>query len=167
MEKHYASESQVWLIIYKKDYCHLGLGLDEAVEEALCFGWIDSTLRSLDERCYAHRFSPRRQNSIWSVSNIKRVEKLIVEGKMTPVGMQKIEEAKANGEWGAAIRREQVDRIPADLEVALRKVDGALDAYQALPASRKKNYIYWLQTAKRAETKERRVRKIVEEVLSK
>ena len=86
---------------------------------------------------------------------------------MTPVGMQKIEEAKANGEWGAAIRREQVDRIPADLEVALRKVDGALDAYQALPASRKKNYIYWLQTAKRAETKERRVRKIVEEVLSK
>jgi len=99
------------------------------------------------------------------MSNIHRVEKLIEEDKMTDAGKQKIAEAKDNGEWDAAIRREQVEIIPAALESALRKVDGGLTAYQALPASRKKAYIYWLQSAKRDETKQRRIEKILEEVL--
>ena len=142
-----------------------GLSLEEAIEEALCFGWIDGKLKSLDEKRYRLRFSPRTAQSIWSMSNIRRVKKLIDEGRMTAAGRQKIAEAKENGEWEAAIRREQVDIIPEALESALRKIDGAITAYQALPASRKKTYIYWLQGAKREETKQSRIQKIIAEVL--
>jgi uncharacterized protein YdeI (YjbR/CyaY-like superfamily) len=166
LEVNHTTEREAWLLIYKKKYQDLGLALEEAVEEALCFGWIDGTLRTIDERCYALRFSPRTKNSIWSMSNIQRVEKLTAEGKMTDAGMLKIAEAKASGEWEAAIRREQVDNLPQDLEKALQKREGALSTYQSLPASRKKQYIYWLQSAKRAETRQRRIKKIVEEVLN-
>ena len=166
LEVNHTTEREAWLLIYKKVYRDFGLALEEAIEEALCFGWIDGTLRTIDERCYTLRFSPRTKNSIWSISNIQRVEKLAAEGKMTDAGMLKVAEAKANGEWEAAIRREQVDNIPKDLEVALRKRDGALSTYQSLPASRKKQYIYWLQSAKRAETRQKRIQKIVQEVLN-
>lgn len=170
LAEHHATEKLVWLILYKKKYHDMkyhdpGLTLDKAVEEALCFGWIDGVLDPLDERRYALRFSPRTQNSVWSVKNIQRVEKLIAEGKMTKAGMQKIEEAQQNGQWEAAIRREQVDIIPKDLEDALREIEGALSAYQVLTASRKKQYIYWLQSAKRAETRQRRIQRILKEIL--
>jgi uncharacterized protein YdeI (YjbR/CyaY-like superfamily) len=165
LEEHHATATEAWLILYKKKYRDQGLALDAATEEALCFGWIDGTLRPLDEKRYALRYSPRTSNSIWSVSNIRRVKRLIDEGKMTEAGEQKIAEAKDNGQWEAAIRREQVDQIPADLENALRKTADALPAYRALPDSRKKQYIYWLQSAKREETKQKRIQKIVEEVL--
>jgi uncharacterized protein YdeI (YjbR/CyaY-like superfamily) len=165
LKNYHSTEPEAWLIVYKKKYEEQGLKLDEAIEEALCFGWIDGKLKSLDRKRYMLRFSPRTATSIWAVSNIKRVEKLIAEGKMAEAGYRKIAEAKANGEWDAAIRREQVDIIPKDLESALRKVDGAITAYQLLPNSQKKRYIYWLQSAKREETKQRRIQKIVDEVL--
>ena len=165
MEKNHAAEKEAWLILYKVKYRHLGLTLDEAVEEALCFGWIDGTLRSVDEKRYSLRYTPRRPNSIWSMRNIGRAERLIAEGKMTDAGMLKIAEAKENGQWDAAIRREQVDRIPEGLESALRKKEGALSAYMALPDSRKKQYIYWLQTAKQEETRRKRIEKIVAELI--
>jgi uncharacterized protein YdeI (YjbR/CyaY-like superfamily) len=164
LTNHHATQTQAWLIIYKKKFSALGITLGEAVEEALCFGWIDSTMNSLDEKRYALRFSPRKSQSIWSMGNIRRAEKLIAEGKMTEAGQQKIEEAKANVEWDATIRREQVDVIPEALEAALRQHEGALAAYRALPDSRKKQYIYWLQRAKREETKQRRIQKIVDEL---
>jgi len=165
LEEHHSTETEAWLIVYRKKYEDQGLTLDEAVEEALCFGWIDGKLLSLDEKRYRLRYSPRKSNSVWSISNIQRVEKLIAEGKMTEAGYQKIAEAKENGEWDAAIRREQVDVIPQELESALRKIDGAIAAYHSLPDSRKKQYIYWLQTAKQEATKQRRIQKIVQEVL--
>jgi uncharacterized protein YdeI (YjbR/CyaY-like superfamily) len=93
------------------------------------------------------------------------VEKLIADGKMTAAGYAKIAEAKENGQWQDAIRREQVDIIPEELERELQKVEGAVAAYQSLPDSRKKQYIYWLQSAKREETKQKRIAKIVDEVL--
>lgn len=163
--KHHARATEAWLIIFKKKYQEQGLSLDAAIEEALCFGWIDGQLKSLDEQCYALRFSPRTAQSIWSMSNIRRVEKLLAADKMTAAGRQKIAEAQKNGAWEAALRREQVEIIPEALERALRQVAGGLAAYRALPASRKKTYIYWLQTAKRAETKQRRIQQILEEVL--
>lgn len=167
LETNHATGPEAWLVIYKSKYRDLGLTLDEAVEEALCFGWIDGVLNPLDERCYALRFSPRTANSIWSMSNIRRVEKLIALGKMRQAGRLKIVEAKETGAWDAAIRRERVDVIPEGLEKALRKHAGALAAYRALPDSRKKQYIYWLQTAKRDDTVQRRIRKIVAEVLNR
>jgi uncharacterized protein YdeI (YjbR/CyaY-like superfamily) len=165
LEAYHAENDVAWLALHKKDFEHAGLGYEEAVEEALCFGWIDGQLRRLDERRYLLRYTPRRPDSIWSMNNIQRVERLIEEGRMTEAGLQKIAEAKDNGQWQAAIRREQVDIIPPDLEEALSLTQGAVAAYHALPDSRKKQFIYWLQTAKRPATKRRRIEKIVQEVL--
>lgn len=164
MAQHHAAAAEAWVIIYKMKFGAEGLTLDEAVEEALCFGWIDGKLHSLDEKRFALRYSPRTPNSTWSISNIRRVEKLIAAGKMTPAGELSIAAAQANGEWQAAIRREQVDIIPPELELALEQQPGALSAYRALPDSRKKQYIYWLQQAKREETKQKRIQKIVKQV---
>ena len=165
LQEHHATETHAWLIIYKHKFQDQGLALSAAVEEALCFGWIDGTLRPIDEKCYALRFSPRRSNSIWSINNIQRVEKLLAEGKMTEAGLVKVAEAKENGQWEAAIRREQVDIIPEELAIALRKEEGGLAAYQALANSRKKQYIFWLQSAKREDTKQKRIQKILDELL--
>lgn len=167
LARNHETANEAWLILFKKKYRDQGLTLDEAVEEALCFGWIDGKLQSLDERRFRLRFSPRRKNSTWSMSNIRRVEKLRAEGKMTATGERKIAEAKETGEWEAAIRREQVDVIPRDLERALAKREGAISAYLTLPDSRKKQYIYWLQKAKREETKQRRIQKILDEILNR
>lgn len=165
LESHHAEEDEAWLVLYKKAFEASGLGLEEAVEEALCFGWIDGLLRSRDEETYVLRYTPRRRNSVWSMRNIERAERLIREGRMTEAGLRAVAEAKENGQWEAAIRREQVDVIPPHLERALRQREGALAAYEALPNSRKKQFIYWLQTAKRPATKQRRIEKIVEEVV--
>jgi uncharacterized protein YdeI (YjbR/CyaY-like superfamily) len=126
LEKNHTTKTEAWLILYKKKYQNLGLTLEAAVQESLCFGWIDGTLRRLDQKRFLLRFSPRTKNSIWSMRNIQRVEKLISEGKMTAAGELKITEAKKNGEWEAAFRREQVDAIPEDLEKALKVKKGAL-----------------------------------------
>ena len=165
LEENHATATEAWLVIYKVKYHSQGLNLNAAVEEALCFGWIDGLLRRIDGKRFVLRFTPRKRNSIWSISNIHRVEKLVAEGKMRNSGLVKIAEAKENGQWEAAIRREQVDVIPRGLEDALRRKEGALSAYQALPDSHKKRYIYWLQSAKRESTKVKRINKIVEEVL--
>ena len=131
----------------------------------MCFGWVDSQLKGLDERCYTLRYTPRKPNSIWSMSNIRRVEQLIAEGRMTDAGLQKIAEAKANGQWDAAIRREQVDVIPAELESASLQVEGGAAAYHALTDSARSSSIYWLQTAKTEATRQRRIQQIVDEAL--
>lgn len=165
LEKYHRTESEAWLIIYKVKYQSQGLSLDAAVEEALCYGWIDSTLNRHDEKRYLLRFSPRREDSVWSLSNIQRVEQLIQAGKMTDAGLKTIKQAKKSGQWQAALQRERVDLIPEDLLKALSKVKGGLDAYQALPDSRKKQLIYWLQSAKREETRTRRINSIIEEIL--
>jgi uncharacterized protein YdeI (YjbR/CyaY-like superfamily) len=167
LEQHHATEQKVWVVHYKKKYQDQGLTLDEAVEEALCFGWIDGTLRSIDDMRYVLRYSPRKKNSIWSLSNIKRVEKLISEGKMTDAGLMKIAEAHENGEWDAAIRRECIDSIPEELMHALCEKEGAFAAYQAISNSRKKQFIYWLQSAKREETRNSRIQKILDEILER
>jgi uncharacterized protein YdeI (YjbR/CyaY-like superfamily) len=167
LEGNHTTETEARLRIFKKKYRGEGLTLEEAVEEALCFGWIDGVLQPLDERQYALRFSPRTATSTWSMSNIRRVEKMVAEGKMTPAGSSRVDEAKANGEWDAAIQREQVEVIPEALERALQQHAGALAAYQTLPDSKKKQYIYWVQRAKREETKQSRILKIVAEVLER
>jgi len=165
LTSRHARESEAVLVLYKKEYEDQGLGYEAAVEEALCFGWIDGLLRSLDERRYLLRYSPRRRDSIWSITNMERVERLIRDGRMTEAGLEKIAEAKETGQWQAAIRREQVHIIPPELEEELGRIEGGVEAYHALPDSRKKQFIYWLQTAKREDTKQRRIQKILEEVL--
>lgn len=160
---NHAAAGEAWLLIARVKTP--GLHLAAAVEEALCFGWIDGIMNPLDEKSYLLRFSPRTAQSIWSASNIQRVQALTAAGKMTEAGLEKVRQAQENGEWQAALRRERVDEIPPELEDALEGVPGALGAYRAARASQKKQWIYWLQTAKRAETRERRIQKIIEALM--
>ncbi|UCH85122.1 MAG: YdeI/OmpD-associated family protein [Candidatus Latescibacterota bacterium] len=153
-----------WLVFTKKSVRKDAFAVGEAVEEALCFGWIDGKLRSRDAKTYTVRFTPRRTGSIWSISNIRRVNKLTRQGKMTPVGMDKVAEARRNGQWDAAIQREKTDVIPPDLASALRRVKGAIAAYRHLPDTRKKQYLYWLNAAKKPETRQKRIHAIVGDV---
>ena len=167
LEEHHAAEKEVYLVIFRKKYAQSGLSLEEAVEEALCFGWIDSTLKPIDERRYTLRFSPRTANSIWSMRNIRRAEKLAADGKMADAGRKKIAEAQENGQWQAALRRERVDELPSELEEALRKAEGAAPAFRKLPDSMKKRYIYCVESAKRDDTRRRRARRITDEILKR
>ena len=164
LSENHASTNEGWLKIRRQRARVRGIGLDEAVEEALCFGWIDGLLQPIDEHWYALRFSPRQRDSPWSARNIDRVERLLAAGLMTPAGQSQIDLAKANGQWDAALRREQVELIPPELAVALDEVPGALTAYEALRASRKKQLLYWLESAKRPATKAKRIRAIVAEL---
>ena len=165
LETHHATDSEAWLIIYKVKSGHLGIGLEEAVEQALCFGWIDGTLQRRDQETYFLRFSPRRLQSVWSIRNVQRAERLILEGEMTSAGLEKIKEAMENGQWEAAHLRENTDEIPEELRKALSKKKGALAAFRAMVPSRKKQLLYWLQTAKRKDTERRRIQAIIDEVL--
>lgn len=161
LESHCLNESEVWLLIRKKHAALPGLSLADAVEEALCFGWIDSTLNTRDDQSYLLRFSPRRPNSVWSMNNIRRVEKLVRKGLMSDAGLAAVQAAKEGGQWQAAIDREDSERIPPDLKAALREIKGAVGAYGKLPISKRKQYAYWLQMAKREGTRQKRIAEIV------
>jgi uncharacterized protein YdeI (YjbR/CyaY-like superfamily) len=157
---HHAERSEIWLVFLKK---HVGgpcVTLDEAVEEALCFGWIDGLLRRIDERSHALRFSPRKTTSQWSPSNKQRVERLVAAGRMMPAGMAAVETAKANGTWGDLASR-MVDVTPDDLEQALAKVPDAAERWRTWPPSHRRAFIAWVLRAKRAETRQRRIDEVV------
>ena len=98
LENNYDSENEIWLIYYKKHSDKIRIPYDDAVEEALCFGWIDSLVKSIDDEKYMQKYTPRKKNSVWSEYNVKRCEKMIKEGKMTNAGSKLIEEAKKNGQ---------------------------------------------------------------------
>ena len=165
LEEHHATATAVVLVIHRASHQTDGLALEEAVEEALCFGWIDSTLRSLDERCYLLRFTPRRRDSVSSIRNIHRVQRPVEEGRVATAGLRTIAEAKKRGAWEAAARREEPDRIPEQLARALRRKKGALAGYRSLPGGRRKQLLHWLFSAKREETRAARVTAIVAEAL--
>lgn len=161
LEKYHATEQEAWLLHSKKNAARRFLTYEEALDEALCFGWIDGLLNSVDNETFALRYSPRKSRSIWSVNNQQRVERLIEEGRMTAAGLQKIAEAKENGEWQAAIAREDVDAVPEDLMKELKR-NKVWTSFKNWPASRKKQYLYWLNSAKRPETRQKRIQAIVE-----
>jgi uncharacterized protein YdeI (YjbR/CyaY-like superfamily) len=161
LEEHHATEREAWVLHYRKQLGRQALTYEQAVEEALCFGWIDGLLRRIDGEKYALRYSPRRPKSVWSETNKARAEKLISDGRMTAAGLDKIAAAKANGEWDAATARENIDAIPTDLARELKR-NRAWAAFRAWPASRRKQYLYWLNSAKTAETRQKRIQAIAE-----
>jgi uncharacterized protein YdeI (YjbR/CyaY-like superfamily) len=162
LDENHAGEKEAWLVIQKHHVARAGVSYEEAVEEALCFGWIDGRMKSVDADTYVLRFSPRKRRSIWSASNQKRVESLIAQGRMTEAGMAKVREAKENGEWEAAIRRENTSSLPDDLRAALAGNASAQANFERLPPSQKKQFLYWISTAKTEETRQRRIRKTIE-----
>ena len=161
LEKYHESESEVWLIYYKKHIGKQSILYDEAVEEALCFGWIDSKVRRIDDEKYMQRYTPRNDDSNWSKSNKKRVKKLVAAGLMTQAGLEKIEIAKQNGSWNRLDEIEVEVIVPEDLRVALDENPLAAANFESFSLSHKKQYLWWLKSAKRAETREKRIREIV------
>jgi uncharacterized protein YdeI (YjbR/CyaY-like superfamily) len=153
---HHARHEPVWLVTWKKGTAHY-LPYDEIVEEALCFGWIDSTARGLDAERTMLMLAPRRPGSVWSALNKQRIEKLEQSGAMTPAGRAKIDAAKADGSWNALDAVEMLI-MPGDLAEALGK--RGLATYDGYPPFLKKQVLYWINSAKRSETRAQRIQEI-------
>jgi uncharacterized protein YdeI (YjbR/CyaY-like superfamily) len=165
LEKNYDIESHIWLALLKKGSGKKGITLEESVEEAMCFGWIDGKLKKFDDDRFILRFSPRKANSVWSKINKERAETLIKSGRMTSAGLAKIEEAKKNGFWGSAYTNKTKDVIPLDLKDALMKDKKAWENFKKFANSYRNMYVGWVNNAKTAETRRKRIKKVVEQSL--
>lgn len=155
LAKHWAQEKGEWLLIAKKDTPR-GVHHGEALEEALCWGWIDSQLRPHDAEFFALWFSPRRAGSIWSAANRATALRLVREGRMQAGGLARIREAKASGRWQSAYASAVPARLPADARRSL-EASGCLRAFRRLSASRRLQLVHWVSEAKRPETRARRI----------
>ncbi len=160
LEQHHAARTFVWLLLHKKHVEESSVSYEEAVEEALCWGWIDGLVNRWDERSYAVRFTPRKPGSVWSESNVERVRRMIAEERMTPAGMALVEEAKRRGTWDEAASG-RLEVTPPDLEAALAGVPAAQGHWEARAPGHRRRYIYWVLDAKRPETRARRVADVV------
>ena len=147
---------QVWLILHKKSNPDISVSYEDAVQEALCFGWIDSKPRKKDEHTFLLFFSRRKPKSVWSASNKKRLVKLIANGQMMPAGLESIEIAKANGSW-ASIDNVEAMIMPLELEKAFKKNKKASLNFSAFPASVKKGIYQWISSAKTDATLKKRI----------
>jgi uncharacterized protein YdeI (YjbR/CyaY-like superfamily) len=160
LEKNHATSPGVWLIYYKQTTGQPHVEYSDAVEEALCFGWVDSKPNTLDDERYMQLFSPRNPKSPWSRLNKQRVEKLIEQGLMTEAGLKLIEVAKQNGAWTIYDTIEDLT-MPEDLEKALSANPTAHANFQAFSNSSKKNILWWIQSAKQPATRAKRIEETV------
>lgn len=161
LTKNHSSKPSVWLVYYKKKCNVPTINYSDAVDEALCFGWIDSTKKSLDEDTFMQFFCKRKPNSVWSKVNKGKVERLINNGMMTKAGLDRIETAKQNGSWKILDDVEELT-IPEDLEKALDNKSGAKEYFLSLSKSVRKGILQWLVLAKRSETRQKRMTEIAE-----
>jgi uncharacterized protein YdeI (YjbR/CyaY-like superfamily) len=160
--QNHGKEKEAWLIFYKKNSGKTGISYDEALEEALCFGWIDGKLKSIDDEKYMIRHSPRKDRSVWSKINKEKAELLILQGRMTNAGLAKIEEAKKNGLWDRAYTSRKGDEMPSALEAALQEDKQAWTNFNNFANSYRNNYIFWINASKTTETHGKRVSVVVE-----
>lgn len=166
LELNYKNKDAVWLILYKKKSLDHNLSWSEAVDEALCFGWIDSTKKSFDSEKYKQYFSKRKAKSNWSKVNKDKVKTLINKGLMEDEGFKSIEIAKANGSWTILDSVEALV-IPMDLKEELANYKGAMEYFEGLSKSVKKILLHWIVSAKRKETRQKRILEIVENASNK
>jgi uncharacterized protein YdeI (YjbR/CyaY-like superfamily) len=157
LRKNHDTEEEVWLIYYRKHTDTPSIPYGDSVEEALCFGWIDSIIKRIDDERYTRRFTPRRAKSRWSELNKKRARKMIREGKMTETGLMKIREAKKRGKWLKTAVRKRKLVIPAYVKQALARNEKALANFNNLAKSYKRQYIGWITSAKKEVTRKRRL----------
>ncbi|MCK4365446.1 MAG: YdeI/OmpD-associated family protein [Thermoplasmatales archaeon] len=152
LEKNYDKKKEIWLIYYKKHTKKPCIPYDDAVEEALCFGWIDSTVKRIDDEKHVQRYTPRNLRSVWSPHNIKRVNKMIKQGKMTEAGLKKYEYSMEHN-----LQAPETDKnisVPEDFQKALENFTNLAPSYRIM-------YIYWIISAKKEETRKRRIDKAV------
>jgi uncharacterized protein YdeI (YjbR/CyaY-like superfamily) len=161
LETNHATSAGIWLIFDKKSAGRERLPYGDAVEEALCFGWIDSLARPIDEAQYQQLFTPRKPTSVWSRPNKERVERLRAAGLLRPAGIAAIEIAQRNGSWSSRDAADALE-IPPDLAEALARARKARRNFEAFPPSSQRAYLYWVSSAKRPETREKRIRAVVD-----
>jgi uncharacterized protein YdeI (YjbR/CyaY-like superfamily) len=161
LTQHHSEESGVWLVFYKTHTRMPTLHYDAVVEEALCFGWIDSIIKKLDDDRYARKITPRKPSSQWSELNKNRVKTLLRQGLMTDAGLARIEQAKNTGHWNQSARTPIPTKVPEDLKRALSRNRKAKAFFSTLAPTYQKQFIGWIATAKRQETIDRRVKEAI------
>jgi uncharacterized protein YdeI (YjbR/CyaY-like superfamily) len=162
LAEHHGESTGVWLRLAKKGTTEpTSLTYDQALDEALCHGWIDGQVRRLDERTYRQRFTPRRARSSWSKRNVGIVERLTNEGRMLPAGVAAIEQAKSDGRWEAAYAGQATIAMPADLAAALSAEPAAQAMFDILTSQNRYAVLLRIDSAKRADTRARRIEQYV------
>jgi len=161
LEENHDCCSGAWLKIAKKGVAEPSVTYAEALQLALCFGWIDSQKRGFDDQHFLQRFTPRRPRGRWSKINREKAEALIEAGKMRPAGLAEVEAAKADGRWEAAYEGQRTAEVPADLQRELDANPTAAGFFASLDSANRYAITYRLEEAKRPETRERRLRKFV------
>jgi uncharacterized protein YdeI (YjbR/CyaY-like superfamily) len=156
LELHHATETEVWLVYSKKGSGKPSVMYLESLEEALCFGWIDSIIQKIDEEKYARKFNPRRAGSKWSELNKHLVAKLVNEGRMTEAGLAKVDFSLPEADVPRPKRPEL--HLPDWLKTGLMTSPRAWENFNSLPPSHRRNYISWISDAKKEETRQRRIR---------
>jgi uncharacterized protein YdeI (YjbR/CyaY-like superfamily) len=160
LQKNHAKKQCIWLIMYKKDAGVPTVSWGHAVEEALCFGWIDSIRKPLDDEKFIQYYSKRKPKSVWSKINKGKVKQLIDQGLMTEAGLKSIQIAKQNGSWTVLDDVESL-KIPADLEAKFRSRPGSKERFLSLSKSVRKVMLFGLMNAKRPETRQKRIDEII------
>jgi uncharacterized protein YdeI (YjbR/CyaY-like superfamily) len=156
-------EPGVWLVLAKKGHTEpTTLVYEEALDEALCHGWIDGQVRRRDERTYRQRFTPRRSRSQWSERNVGKVERLLAEGRMHPAGLAAVAQAKAQGSWDAAYPGQASIEVPTDLAGALAAEPAAQATFESLSSQNRYAVLYRIHSAKRSDTRARRIERFVQ-----
>jgi uncharacterized protein YdeI (YjbR/CyaY-like superfamily) len=162
LAKHHDSEIEIWLIFDKDKGSDQTLNYEQAVCQALCYGWIDSIIRKIDDFQYAQKFTPRKDHSKWSEVNKARAKKLIKSKLMTKFGLAKVEAAKLNGNWDNPVKPKTDFKIPDEFQAALEKDNKAHDTYKNLAPSYQRQYIGWIAIAKKHETMMRRIKESIQ-----
>ena len=161
LEKNHASETELLVGFHKKSSGKKSITYAEALDEALCFGWIDGVKRSLNETSYTQRFTPRRARSIWSLVNVKHVERLKKEGRMHAAGLAAYEQRDPKRTGIYAFENAPRD-LSAEYEKQFRKVEGAWEYFQTYPPYLKKTVSFWVMSAKKEETRSARLQRLIE-----
>jgi uncharacterized protein YdeI (YjbR/CyaY-like superfamily) len=161
LKTHHASSDGLWLQFAKKGSGIPTVTYPEAVEIALCYGWIDAQMKSLGATHYVQRFVPRRPKSVWSKRNIEKVEKLIAAGRMKPAGLAQIEAAKKDGRWARAYDSPSTSTVPPDLQAALDASPKAKKFFQSLTKANRYAMLYRLQSVKRDETRQAKIKSYI------
>src|SRR3990172_3975065 len=161
LEANHATSSGAWLVTWRRRSGRLGLDYEAAIEEALCFGWVDSTAGRVDDDRGKLYFAPRKPRSGWAATNKARIERLLAEGRMAPAGVAAIDRAKANGSWEVLDSAERLV-VPADLAAALEGGAPAAANFAGFPPSARKQVLAWVALAMRPETRADRIRRVVD-----
>ena len=157
LAEHHESETEVWLVYAKQHTGQPRIPYDDAVEEALCFGWIDSIVRRLDDDFYAQKFTPRKAKSDWSEPNLRRYAELLKAGRIAPPGLAKGPPAGVKAKKAPGARAAEAETVPETIEKRLRTNEQAWKNFQNLAPSYRRLYILWIQDAKREETRHKRL----------